>query len=187
MFTSMRQVLPFPRPSVHLISTPISLTRERATRSACFCFVLFFSLFVLSCSDYFTLSATRSGRCRCDWWTSEYLERRHVGLCCSSYCSSTTSQLSSVQCPAVSFTWKSDFSETLSPEFDHFQPRPSSGARRCLEKKKRKKKAPGKCPVCVSVFVCERERGFCSCLCVDVCASAELEKKKSLSTGATSS
>lgn len=136
----MRQVLPFPRPSVHLISTPISLTREWATRSACFCFVLFFCLFVLSCSDYFTLLATRSGRCRCDWWTSEYPERRHVGLCCSSYCSSTTSQLSSVQCPAVSFTWKSDFSETLSPEFDHFQPRPSSGARRCLEKKKRKKK-----------------------------------------------
>lgn len=29
------------------------------------------------------------------------------------------------------------------------------------------KKAPGKCPVCVSVFVCERKE-ICSCICVDV-------------------
>lgn len=60
----MRQVLPFPRPSVHLTSTPISLTTERATRSACsLFFFLVCLLFVLSCSDYFTQSATRSGWC----------------------------------------------------------------------------------------------------------------------------
>lgn len=170
---------------------PLRSPSQRSGQQEALVLVLFFfvCLFVLLCSDYFTQSATRSGWC---WYDRRRPQNTRSVWGVAAREAAFLHVLYFRHFPALLCPVSSCFLELKERLFTDSQSGvwsfPALSFLRLQEKRKKnidKSTRKVSC-LCECVCVCER-KGIRSCICVDVCASAELEKKISLSTGATSS